>query len=423
MFKLSSMPLSKLSIWEGIIMFLTKIELEKAVEIVLSSVKEIQDIEKIPLREATGRILAKDYYAPMNNPPFDRSPLDGYAIRAEDSKGASKENPVYLEEIDKVYAGEVSNEKLDKFQCIRIMTGGKMPEGSNSVIRLEDIEKEGNKIAITQELKPYDNYVFAGEDIKKGDLLMKSHSKLTFAHLGVLGSMGEKYVEVKRKPKVGILSTGDELISYGQPLEDGKIYDTNGTMLASRLEEMGLVCQILESSKDEVEEVSNLILENIDEFDLIITTGGVSVGDKDIFHSVIDNIGGTKKFWRVNIRPGTPMMFSILGDKPILSLSGNPFAALTNFELVGRPLLYKLSGDESINIRKVKGVLKDSYPKNSMKTRRIIRCKYEEGSIYLPDEGHSSGKMLKMIGCNGLIDMKKGREPLKSGDKVEVFLI
>lgn len=404
-------------------MYLTRVELEKAIEIIKDSVKEIKDVEEISIRKANGRILANDYYANMDNPPFDRSPLDGYAIRGEDTKGANKDNPIILKEIDTVYAGGYSKKVLEKGQCIRIMTGAKMPEGSNSVIRLEDIEKDNEKITIRQELKPYDNYVFAGEDIKSGQLLMKANTKLSYAHLGVLASMGEKTIEVLRKPVIGILSTGSELTPFGEDLEIGKIYDSNSTLLIGRLEDMGLDWKLIKTSKDEIKDVSKAILDNINCVDALITTGGVSVGDKDIFHQVIDEINGEKKFWRVNIRPGTPVMYSVLNGKPILSLSGNPFAALVNFEIFFRPLISKMNKDKSLDIKRKTGILKDQYPKNSFKTRRFIRCFYEDGNVYLPEDGHSSGKLLKMIDCNGLIDMKKGRGALEIGEEVEVYLI
>lgn len=404
-------------------MTLKNIELEEAIEIILDSVEPIYETEKINLKQGIGRILAKDYFAKMDNPPFDRSPLDGFALRSIDTREAGEDNSIEFKVIDRVYAGEVSSLELKEKQCIRIMTGGKMPKGSDCVIRFEDVIEEEDRIRINNKLSRHENYVFKGEDIKKDQLLVEKNAKLNFVHLGVLGSMGEGSIEVLRKPRLGILGTGDELVSYDRKLPEGKIYDTNGTMLGGRMEELGYDYRIIETTEDKPKEVGEKILENIDDLDLIITTGGVSVGDKDIFHEVIELINGERKFWRVKVKPGTPVMYSLVKNKPVLSLSGNPFAALTNFELLARPLLSKLSQDKTIETKRVKGIMKNNFPKGSLRIRRYVRCLYEDGNIYLPMEGHSSGKILSMVGCNGLIDMKLGMKDLKIGDEVEVVLI
>lgn len=404
-------------------MTLKNIELEEAIKIIKDNVKPIEDIEEINLRDGVGRILAADYFAKMNNPPFDRSPLDGFALRSVDTFEADGNNSINFNLIDTVYAGDVSKFKIHKNECIRIMTGGKMPEGSDCVIRLEDVETYGDIVKINRKLSHHENYIFEGEDIEKGELLIKKNTRLNFAHLGVLGSMGEGRIKVLRKPKIAILGTGDELVSYDEVLPDGKIYDTNGTMLGGRINELGFDYTIINTSEDNPKVVGDSILKNISDFDLIITTGGVSVGDKDIFHEVIDLINGEKIFWRVRIKPGTPVMFSIINSKPVLSLSGNPFAALTNFELLGRVLISILSNDDTVSLKRVKGIMKNDFLKGSLKIRRFVRCFYENGEVFLPMEGHSSGKMLSMVGCNGLVDMKQGMNGLAVGDEVEVVLI
>jgi len=402
---------------------LKNIELEKAIKIINESVNPINSMENIKLKDGIGRILSKDYYADIDNPPFDRSPLDGFALRSIDTLKANKDNPIDFKVIDTVYAGNVSNLELGKNECIRIMTGAKMPLGSDCVIRLEDVVEENNSVKIDISLSQHENYVFKGEDIEKGDLLIEKNTKLNSVHLGILGSMGKGNIEVFKKPKIGILGTGDELIPYNKQLTDGKIYDTNGTMIGGRLKELGYEHQIIETSKDDPYIVGDTILDNINNFDLILTTGGVSVGDKDIFHDVIDIINGDQKFWKVKIKPGTPVMYSLVKGKPILSLSGNPFAALTTFELLGRPLISKLCKDETIKPKKVTGILENEFPKDSLKMRRFVRCLYKEGKVYLPESDHSSGKMLSMIDCNGILDMKKGMKNLKTKDEIEVFLL
>lgn len=402
---------------------LENIDLERAVDIILESIEPIKEREIVNLEDGLGRVLSEDFYAPMDNPPFDRSPLDGFALRSVDTKACNRDKKVELKVIDVVYAGSVSDKKLKENECIRIMTGGKMPEGSDCVIRLEDVEEKDKSIVIDQELKEYDNYVFKGEDIKKGSLLIEKGVRLNFSHIGVLGSMGQAKLEVVRKPRVAILGTGDELLACGEELVDGKIYDTNSAMLGARMRELGFDYKRIESGKDDPELVGQIILDNIDDFDLMITTGGVSVGDKDIFHEVIDLIDGERLFWRVRIKPGTPVMYSLVKNKPLLSLSGNPFAALTNFELLGRPIVAKLTNDDKMKTRRVKAVMKSEFPKGSKRIRRFVRCIYRDGEVYLPERGHSSGSLSSMTECNGLIDMKLGLENLKLDDQVDVILI
>lgn len=404
-------------------MSLKDIELEEAREIILDSIEPIKDVEVVSLEDGLGRVLSEDFYAPMNNPPFDRSPLDGFALRSIDTKGASKESPIEFKLVDTVYAGSVSYEELGERQCIRIMTGGKMPEGSDCVIRLEDVVETKDGMILMQELSEHENYIFEGEDIKKGSLLIKKAVRLNFSHLGVLGSMGQAELRVTRRPRIAILGTGDELVSCGEKLPDGKIYDTNGAMLGGRMKELGFDYKRIKTSGDDPKLVADTILDNIDNFDLIITTGGVSVGDKDIFHQVIGLIGGERLFWRVRIKPGTPVMYSMIKGKPLLSLSGNPFAALTNFELLGRPLVAKLSNDDRMNTRQVMAKMKTPFPKGSKGIRRFVRCSYRDGEVYLPSGEHSSGSLSSMIECNGLIDMKLGIRELEIDDMVEVVLI
>lgn len=399
------------------------IELEEALDLILESLEPIDDLEEVDLEEGLGRVLGEDFYAPLANPPFDRSPLDGFALRSKDTRGLSRENTKLFKLVDIVYAGGVSSKVLAEDECIRIMTGGKMPEGSDAVIRLEDVVERDGEIILSQELGHHENYVFKGEDIEEGQLLIEGGTRLNFSHIGVLASMGQARLKVVRRPRIAILGTGDELVRSGESLPDGKIYDSNSAMLGARIRELGLDYRRITSQEDDPSLVGATILKHIGDFDLMITTGGVSVGDKDIFHQVIEMIDGDRIFWRVRIKPGTPVMYSMIQGKPLLSLSGNPFAALTNFELLGRPLLAKLSQDQGIATRRVKGKMVDSFPKGSMGIRRFIRCIYREGEISLPGGEHSSGSLSSMLGCNGLIDMRKGYRKLELDDEIEVVLI
>ena len=398
------------------------VELELALQIIGDSVNQINDTEKLNIEEASGRIIGEDIYAPINQPPFNRSPLDGYALKSEDTLGASKDKPVKLKVVDEVLAGGNIDTTLKNNQAIRIMTGAEIPEGADCVIRQESTNYDMDEVEIYCELKKYENYCFAGEDVKKGSKLISKGEKLTYIHIGLLATMGITQILVQKKPRVGIISTGDEVVDIGQALDKGKIYDSNRVTISMRLLDFG--CEIISSKiiSDDVECVSKEINNLIDKVDVIITTGGVSVGKKDIMHEVIKTINAKRLFWRVNMKPGTPAIYSIYYNKPIISLSGNPFAAIATFEIMGKELIYKLTGDISLKQIRIKSIIEDDFLKVS-KGRRIIRGIYKNNKVFLPQGGHSSGVMSSMIGCNCLIDIKPGTKYLLKGDEVEIILI
>lgn len=398
------------------------IELELALKIIRESVKQISSTEKINIEDARCRIIDQDIYAPINQPPFNRSPLDGYALRSQDTKGASKSNPMRLKVIGEVCAGDNINTLIKENEAIRIMTGAQIPEGADCVIRQEDTNYGMDEVEIYSELSEYENYCFLGEDVKKGSKLISKGEKLTYVHIGLLSLMGISKVVVKRRPTIGIISTGDELTKAGQPLTKGKIYDSNSITISMRLMDFG--CEIIASKimGDDICKVSEEINNIIDKVDVVITTGGVSVGKKDIMHEVIKELNVKRLFWRVNMKPGTPVIYSIYKNKPILSLSGNPFASIATFELMGRELIYKLTGDIDLKQVRVKSFMEDEFLKES-KGRRMIRGICKNNKVYLPKGGHSSGVMASMIGCNCLIDIKPGTKKLLKGDEVDIIII
>lgn len=398
------------------------IELEIALKVIGESIKKINDKEIINIEDARDRIIAQDIYAPINQPPFNRSPLDGYALKSADTIDANENNPIKLRVIDEVFAGQPINTTVKQKEAIRIMTGAEIPEGADCIIRQESTNYGMKEVEIYSELNEYENYCFAGEDVKKGSKLISKGEKLTYVHIGLLATMGISKILVAKKPIVGIISTGDEIISGGQPLTRGKIYDSNRITISMRLMDFG--CEIFSSKivGDDAHKVSEEINNMIDKVDVVITTGGVSVGKKDIMHDVIKEISANRLFWRVRMKPGTPAIYSIYKNKPILSLSGNPFAAIATFEIMGKELIYKLTGDNDLKQTRLKSVMEDDFFKFS-KGRRIVRGIYKNNKVYLPKGGHSPGMMASMLGCNCLIDIKPGTKQLLRGDEVDIILI
>ena len=395
------------------------VELEKAIEWLENEVSLIDAYEAVPLEAALGRSLAMDFYAPINQPPFDRSPLDGIAIRAQDTEGATLTNPRRLKIVGTIFAGSVYERKLESGEAVRIMTGAPLPQGCNAVIRQEDLNFEGDEVEVYKSVVPYSNYCYEGEDIKEGTLLIEKDTLLQSIQLGILASMGCGSVKVKCRLKVGIMSTGDELMIPGQTLKSGKIYNANTTLLAARLRELGMEPLIVEAQQDEAQSVAEALIAVMPRVDIMLTTGGVSVGQKDIMHEVVECLGAKRIFWRVKMQPGTPMLAMKFKNQLILCLSGNPFAALATFELIARPVLGKMSGQVRLYPVRTEGILKGSFEKASPK-RRMIRAFFEAGEVSIP-EHHASGVLSSMVGCNCLIDIQPDTPKLEDGTRVQII--
>ena len=398
------------------------IELKLAIKLIEESVSEISDVEIVNIENAKNRIILEDIYSPINQPPFNRSPLDGYALKAADIEGASKENPKVLKVVDEVFAGGNIDTVVKENEAIRIMTGAEIPEGADCVIRQEDTDYGMETVEIYSQLKSYQNYCFAGEDIKKETKVISKGEKLTYIHIGLLAMMGITEVKVRRKPAVAIISTGDEVISGGQPLPKGKIYDSNRVIISSRISEFG--CDVVYSDVvgDDVDKVSDKIKNIIEKVDFVITTGGVSVGKKDIMHEVIKKLDANRVFWKLKMKPGSPALYSIYKNKPILSLSGNPFAALVTFQIMGKSLIYKLTNDVDLKEERKIAIMEDNFMKES-KGRRLIRAVYKDNKVYIPNEKHSSGMLASMLGCNCFVDIKPGTKKILKGEEVEIILL
>lgn len=393
----------------------------------MQNCKATKETEEISTLEVNSRILAEDIYAPMNNPPFDRSPLDGFALRSEDVIDASKSNQIRLSVVDTVYAGEYCETPVQKGQAIRIMTGAPIPKGADCVIRIEDVEEVNNSnvpaVLIGTKLKHHENYCFLGEDVKEGELILQAGQKLTYIEQGILASMGIAKVKVFKKVKAGLYVTGDELMPLGSELKPGKIYDSNLQLLHARLCELGIEPVIAKYLPDDASVSASKLKEGISNVDFILTTGGVSVGDKDILHEVLPLLGAKRLFWKVKLKPGTPAMFAMYENKPMFHLSGNPSAAAITFELLVRPFLSELSHDKTVATRRRKAVLKNSFIKES-KGRRFVRARVEDGEVTIPPAGkHASGILSSMQGCNCLIDIPAGSGALQEDCQIDIILL
>lgn len=381
-----------------------------------------QFVEEVFLIDALARVAAQDYISPVSQPPFDRSPLDGYALVAEDTYGASLETPVSLLVTEEVMAGDFPSREIKRGMATRIMTGAPIPVGADCIIRQEDTDYGDNTVAIYRQMEAYENYCYKGEDFKAGECLIKKDTCLTAIEIGILASMGYKKIFVYKKPRIGLFTTGDELVMPGEPLKPGKIYNSNLFVLWGRLKELGAEPVIADNLPDTEDEVAKVLSELLEQVDIIITTGGVSVGKKDIMHGALDKLNAKKIFWRVLMKPGTPTIFAVVKGVPVISLSGNPFGAITNLELLVRPVLFEMTGNEDIFPTRKTAIMQDEYAKPSM-GMRFIRGMFQDGKVYQPKGLQSSGVLGSMQGCNCLIEIQPNTQGLKPGDSVEVVLI
>lgn len=396
--------------------------LESALKVLLDNAERIDRKVRVPLADALGRITAEDIYSPMAVPPFDRSPLDGYALHSEDLQGASKDNPALVQVIGEVCAGCADEFFPARGEAVRIMTGGQIPVGCDCVIRQEDTDEGMDTAKIYASVRKNQNICYRGEDVSEGFLITRAGECMTSAHIGVLASLGIGQIFVQDKVRVAFLSTGDELLQPGEVLSRGKIYDANRALISARLSELGVHANVLSSAKDEPEHVAALLVEAAIEADVIITTGGVSVGKKDIMHNVLPLMGAERLFWQVDMKPGSPLLCGLYGGKLVICLSGNPFAALACFELFAKPVLARLAGLVQPVNRRIRATLDGSLLKKSP-TRRLVRAYFDGQCVKLKGSNHSSGSLAAMIGCNCLIDIEAGHGELMHGDDVEIVLL
>ncbi|MGL5820065.1 MAG: molybdopterin molybdotransferase MoeA [Sarcina sp.] len=397
------------------------ISLEDAQNLIIQNSKNI-GIEKIDVLNSYNRVLGEDIFSPIDSPPFNRSPLDGYALKAENLEEDFNLN--IFEVIDTVYAGEVSNIIINDFQAIKIMTGAKIPDGANTIVRQEAITiLNDSKIKVNINQNEFDNFIFKGEDFKKGTLILKKGTLISSTEAMAIASLGISIVKVYKKPKVGVLTSGNELLNPGEPIEDGKIYNSNKIFLKMKLLELGCDVEFFDNVLDEDESIKSTLELAEQSCDIILSTGGVSVGEKDLIKNVILNNGYTLLFWKVDIKPGSPM-FAAVNNKNIIyiGLSGTPVAAATTFELTVQNLIAHILKCGALELKQNFAVLEDVYPKTSPK-RRFLRvfCDTATNKVYINKVYQSPGQINTMLNSNAILEIPKN-VALKKGDLVKIYI-
>lgn len=395
------------------------ISLEEAIHILNDNVNAL-GFEEVSLLQSIGRILGEDMYSDIDNPPFDKSAMDGYAVISSDTENHEKT----LEVIDEVFAGNICESEVVFGTAVRIMTGAPMPRGADAVVKQEDIELKDGCIITKKPLSLGENICFKGEDVKKGSLLVQKNKRLDYADIGILASAGISKVKVYKKPKVAFISTGDEVLDIDKDLTGGKIYNSNKYTILGRLIELGYEITYVDHENDSFKGIGEKIKKATEIADFIITTGGASVGEKDLIKEAIDYINGEKLFWKITIKPGSAMLCSKYAGKIIISLSGNPTAALTTFELIAKTTLEKLSGKEDIEIIREKATLTNSFLKRSPQRRYLrgtVTANEKGQKVTITQVKSGNGILSSTLNSNCLIELEKGNDGVKEGDMVTII--
>ena len=410
------------------------ISVEEALEKVLSYFDVLEAEDELIL-ESLGRVLAEDIHSTIDIPPMDNTAMDGYAVQAQSTVGATRSSPRILRVIGEVAAGYLTKEEVESGTAIRIMTGAPIPKGADAVVRFEDTDEEIRKaqnqplteIGVLRGVEEGLNIRLAGEDISSGSLVLKKGTLLRPQEIGILASLGREVVPVIRRPLVAILATGDELVDVGKPLPLGKIYSSNTYSLAAQVIRYGGIPKILGIARDSIQELEDKIKQARDA-DLLITSAGVSVGDYDIVKDVLAKQGEVT-FWTVRMKPGKPLAFGVLrlGKSmiPHLGLPGNPVSSMIAFEQFARPAILKMLGRKNLDKPTIHA-RSESRVKNT-DGRRIfarVRVSKQEGQYFARLVGpQGSGILTSMAQANGLMVVPEDVPAVEVGDDVVVQML
>ena len=384
-------------------------------------------VEEVPLLDALGRVCGEDVRAPIDSPGFDRSALDGYAVIAEDTFGASQTNPIQLEVIGESRVGADLRKlpRIRRGQAIEIMTGAPMPPGANAVVPVEKAKRIGGFVEVYDQVHPNQNVSKRGEDYSRGDLVLGRGWIVKPWHIGALASLGITVVKVLRKPRAAIISTGRELVELGNPLEPGRVYNSTKPMLEALLKAYGVESLDFGIVEDDEEAVSERIREGLRAADLVIITGGTSVGALDLVPEAVSKLCDFM-IHGFAIRPGKPTGFAISHGKPIFMLSGFPVAALIGFTILVPPALEEMLGCRFDPPPRIRGRLlrRVASPPGIRSYIRVRVYRGESGEVLVePLRTTGSGILSTLTRGNGLLTIPEEVEGYDEGDEVEVELL
>lgn len=390
---------------------------EEAKRVVETNIKPITRVETLNIDDASGRVLAEDIVAALSIPPFDRAAMDGYAVKAKDTFNSGQFNPKVLELVGELHAGETPKKRVNTGQCIQIATGAMMPRGADAVVMVEDTEAENSRVKVFKSAYPKANVGQKGEDIREGEPVLRRGSVLDAGKIGVLASQGVNQTKVYEKPKVAILPTGEEVAEIGQTLRQGQVYDINSHTIASVVKANGGVPTRFGIAGDELEELKSTIAEAL-KSDLVVISGGSSVGERDLLIDVLQDWGEVL-FHGIQIKPGKPTIFAILKRKPLFGMPGYPTSCLINTYLFILPVVRKMAHlppriGETVEARLSRRV------SGSVGRRQFLTVRIE-GSDAVP-VFKESGAITSIAEADGYIEIAENIDLLEKGEPVTVTL-
>ena len=385
-------------------------------------------IERVPLLDALGRVLAVPIVSPITLPPWTNSAMDGYAVRADDIEGVARQQPVILPVIETIPAGKFASRPLRPGEAFRIMTGAPLPEGADTVVRVEDTDAGVERVEIRDARDARRNIRPRGEDLAAGDIVLAAGELLSAAQIGVLASVGASSVDVYRRPRVAIIGSGDELVDldrFHEALAGRKIVSSNSYTLHALVRSGGGEPLNLGVAED-TPVALRALLERTSGCDLILTSAGVSVGELDYTRLALEQLGADMRFWKVRMRPGAPLGFGMLRGIPWLGLPGNPVSAMVTFELFARPVLRRMLGHTRLFRRPVNVVLDEPVSIGARLTHflRAIITPEADGRLHARLTGpQGSGILTSMSRANALLVVPEDRGTCKPGETLHALPI
>lgn len=405
---------------------------DEALQLVLDGV-EILSSETVSLLDALDRVLAQSVVAHDSLPPFANSSMDGYAVRAADLQGAGREKPITLRVVGDIAAGAVPVTTLGEGQTVRIMTGAPLPDGADAVIPVEDTSEPWRdrerplpgEVDVYRSVDAGDYVRYPGEDIEAGEEVLPSGHILRPQEIGVLASLGVAEVDVIRRPRVAILATGDELIPVNEPLQPGKIRNSNGYAQTAQVMALGAIPVPLGIARDTEEDVRSRLQAGLDAgMDLFVSSAGVSVGAYDVVKAVLEDEGNFG-FWRVRMRPGKPLAFGTYAGIPYLGLPGNPVSAMVSFERFARPAILKMAGRREWERPQVAVTMRDEIYSDGRETyaRAVVERGPDGGYVATTTGSQGSHIMTSLVRANALVIVPEGVKHVPAGEQLQAMMI
>lgn len=386
------------------------VEITQALQIIEEAVTAL-DQEILPIEEAVGRILADDIVATINLPAFDNSAMDGYAVGC-DVAGQT------LEVTDTIFAGDRFSLEMEMHKPMKIMTGAPIPDGCEAIVPIEDVKVDQDRVTFPDNIDKGKHIRYQGEDIAAGETVLCQGQKIYGYHIALLASQGISHVKIYKRPKVAVFATGEELKMHFEQVQEHQIYNSNTPTFLARAKEIGAEVSFIGSAKDNLEDIKKHIKNALDA-DLIVTSGGVSVGDADFTREAFDAFGIERLFEKVNIKPGKPTSLGKIGKSWVINLPGNPLAALINFEIFGSKVLHKLSGNEARHLGVIHAVAKEDI--TIRKGRVTVLPGYWDGRAFSVTDKRSPGMISPLITSNALAILGQELASIKAGEPIKLI--